>query len=129
MDYYGALNVTKASNASEIKSKYRRLALQYHPDKLQGLDKKIIKRAEENFKIIAEGKEVGSSASSRGHDRLGGRGGEPELSSLSSLVFTQGLTLPLVSSSLASLQQPQRRKVTDRKPATRNACSTGQIAF
>ena len=58
MDYYGALNVTKSANASEIKTKYRRLALQYHPDKLQGLDKKTQKRAEENFKIIAEGKEV-----------------------------------------------------------------------
>lgn len=62
MDYYGALNVTKAANASEIKSKYRRLALQYHPDKLQGLDKKLQRRAEDNFKIIAEGKEVGARA-------------------------------------------------------------------
>ena len=31
MDYYGALNVTKEANSTEIKSKYRRLALQYHP--------------------------------------------------------------------------------------------------
>jgi len=40
VDYYGALNVTTGSNSSEIKTKYRRLALQYHPDKLGGLPKK-----------------------------------------------------------------------------------------
>ena len=34
VDYYGALNVTSRANATEIKSKYRRLALQFHPDKL-----------------------------------------------------------------------------------------------
>jgi DnaJ-class molecular chaperone len=33
-DYYGALNVTRAANATEIAKKYRRLALHYHPDKL-----------------------------------------------------------------------------------------------
>lgn len=71
MDYYGALNVTKAANASEIKSKYRRLALQYHPDKLQGLEKKQQRRAEDNFKIIAEGKEVGEPG------RMGGGGWLP----------------------------------------------------
>ena len=65
MDYYGALNVTSAANASEIKTKYRRLALQYHPDKLLGLPKKEARRAEENFKIIAEGKEVLTNPTTR----------------------------------------------------------------
>ena len=37
MDYYGALNVTSGSNATEFESKYRRLARKYHPDKLMGL--------------------------------------------------------------------------------------------
>jgi DnaJ-class molecular chaperone len=31
VDYYGALNVSTAANTSEIKTKYRRLALLYHP--------------------------------------------------------------------------------------------------
>ena len=57
-DYYGALNVTKSANATEIKSKYRRLALQFHPDKLGHLSDRERRVAEENFKIIAEGKEV-----------------------------------------------------------------------
>merc|ERR1719199_1355465 len=58
VDYYGALNVTASSNATEIRGKYRRLALQYHPDKLQHLPKSQKRKAEENFKIIAEGKEI-----------------------------------------------------------------------
>lgn len=33
MDYYAVLGVTKNANDQEIKSSYRRLALQYHPDK------------------------------------------------------------------------------------------------
>ena len=58
VDYYGALNVTSSANATEIRGKYRRLALQYHPDKLSHLPKSKRRKAEENFKIIAEGKEV-----------------------------------------------------------------------
>ena len=58
VDYYGALNVTSSANATEIRGKYRRLALQYHPDKLSHLPKSTRRKAEENFKIIAEGKEV-----------------------------------------------------------------------
>ena len=54
-DYYGALNVTKSANATEIKSKYRRLALQFHPDKLGHLSDRERRVAEENFKVIAEG--------------------------------------------------------------------------
>ena len=50
-DYYGALNVSKSANATEIKSKYRRLALQYHPDKLGHLTKSQQKSAEKIFKV------------------------------------------------------------------------------
>ena len=53
-DYYGALNVTRAANATEIAKKYRRLALQYHPDKLVRLPKHEHKKAELLFKEIAE---------------------------------------------------------------------------
>jgi DnaJ-class molecular chaperone len=50
-DYYGALNVSKSANATEIKSKYRRLALQYHPDKLGHLTTSQQKSAEKIFKV------------------------------------------------------------------------------
>jgi len=65
VDYYGALNVTSSANATEIRGKYRRLALQYHPDKLSHLPKSKRRKAEENFKIIAEGKEVLSDPGTR----------------------------------------------------------------
>ena len=58
VDYYGALNVTSRANATEIKSKYRRLALQFHPDKLGHLGARERKVAEDSFKVLAEGKEV-----------------------------------------------------------------------
>ena len=64
-DYYGALNVTRAANATEIAKKYRRLALQYHPDKLVHLPKHEHKRAEATFKEIAEAKEVLSDGKTR----------------------------------------------------------------
>ena len=64
-DYYGALNVTRAANATEIAKKYRRLALQYHPDKLVHLPKHEHKRAEATFKEIAEAKEVLSDRETR----------------------------------------------------------------
>ena len=32
-DYYEVLEVTKTADKTEIKSAYRRLAIQYHPDK------------------------------------------------------------------------------------------------
>lgn len=64
-DYYGALNVTRAANATEIAKKYRRLALQYHPDKLVRLPKHEHKKAELLFKEIAEAKEVLSDPETR----------------------------------------------------------------
>ena len=57
-DFYGALNVTINSNTTEISKKYRRLAIQYHPDKLQHLSKSEQKKAEATFKEIAEAKEI-----------------------------------------------------------------------
>ncbi len=49
MEYYKILGVEKSSTADEIKKAYRKLALQYHPDKNPGN-----KQAEEKFKEINE---------------------------------------------------------------------------
>ena len=47
-DYYEVLGVTKATGKDEIKSAYRKLALQYHPDRNKSAG------AEEKFKEISE---------------------------------------------------------------------------
>ncbi|MBF0209370.1 MAG: molecular chaperone DnaJ [Desulfamplus sp.] len=48
-DYYEILGVSKDATKDEIKSKYRKLAIQYHPDKNPGN-----KEAEEKFKEASE---------------------------------------------------------------------------
>lgn len=48
-DYYKTLGVSKGAGADEIKKAYRKLALQYHPDR-----NKDDKGAEEKFKQISE---------------------------------------------------------------------------
>lgn len=47
-DYYEILGVDKKASADDIKSSYRKLAMQYHPDKNKSPD------AEEKFKEISE---------------------------------------------------------------------------
>ena len=52
-DYYEVLGVGKNADAAEIKKKYRKIAMKYHPDRNPN-DKK----AEEKFKEAAEAYEV-----------------------------------------------------------------------
>src|SRR6476620_1039423 len=77
-DYYEILGVAKGASADEIKKSYRKVAMQYHPDRNPG-----DKSAEEKFKEAAEAYEVLSDSDKRAqYDRFGhagvsgnGRGG------------------------------------------------------
>ena len=75
-DYYEVLGVAKGATEDEIKKAYRKLAIQYHPDKNPDNPE-----AEEKFKEAAEAYEVLSNQEKRqrydqfGHQGLGGNGG------------------------------------------------------
>lgn len=79
-DYYKVLSVDRKASADDIRKAYRKLAMQYHPDKNPG-DKK----AEEKFKEINEAYQVLSDETKRArYDQLGSaysdfrtRGGRP----------------------------------------------------
>jgi molecular chaperone DnaJ len=69
-DYYEVLGVQKNANDQQIKSAYRKLALQYHPDRNQGN-----KDAEEKFKEAAEAYAILADAEKRTrYDRFGHAG-------------------------------------------------------
>lgn len=66
-DYYEVLGVAKTATADEIKKAYRKLAMQYHPDRNPG-----DKEAEEKFKEAAEAYDVLSDPEKRSrYDQFG----------------------------------------------------------
>lgn len=75
-DYYEILGVARDADQDAIKKAYRKLAIQFHPDKNPGN-----KEAEEKFKEAAGAYEVLSDTQKRaqydrfGHDAFTGRGG------------------------------------------------------
>lgn len=54
LDPYTILGIAPGASKEEIKAAYRRLAAQYHPDKVQHLGKDFQKMAEERFKEIQQ---------------------------------------------------------------------------
>jgi curved DNA-binding protein CbpA len=77
-DYYELLQVERTATDSEIKTSYRKLAMQYHPDRNPNNPE-----AEEKFKACSEAYQVLSDADKRaaydryGHAGVNGSGGFP----------------------------------------------------
>ena len=70
-DYYEVLGVAKGAAADEIKKSYRKIALQFHPDRNPGN-----KESEEKFKEAAEAYDTLSNPDKRAqYDRFGHAGG------------------------------------------------------
>lgn len=78
-DYYEILGVSRSATKEELKKAYRKLAMQYHPDRNPG-----DKESEEKFKEAAEAYEVLNDDNKRarydrfGHDGLRGSGAGSE---------------------------------------------------
>lgn len=76
-DYYDVLGISKQANADEMKKAYRKMAIQFHPDKNPG-----DKAAEDKFKEAAEAYEVLSNPDKKakydrfGHQAMGGGGSQ-----------------------------------------------------
>src|SRR5687767_7520300 len=66
-DYYKILGVPRSAGQDDIRKAYRKLAMQFHPDRNPG-----DKQAEERFKEINEAYQVLNDPQKRSHyDRLG----------------------------------------------------------
>ena len=66
-DYYELLGVSKSADEKEIKRAYKKLAMQYHPDRTKG-----DKEKEEKFKEIQEAYEILSDKQKRAnYDQYG----------------------------------------------------------
>jgi molecular chaperone DnaJ len=73
-DYYEVLGIEKGASVEEVKKAYRKMAIQFHPDKNPGDHS-----AEEKFKEATEAYEVLSDADKRGrYDQFGFAGIDPQ---------------------------------------------------
>ncbi len=71
-DFYSVLGVSRAANSDEIKKAYRKLAMQFHPDKNPGN-----KKAEERFKEISEAYDtLGDDKKRETYDQFGHAGSQ-----------------------------------------------------
>lgn len=91
-DFYATLGVARDASDDDIKKAYRRLAMQYHPDKNNGS-----KEAEEKFKEITEAYDVLRDANKRAaYDRYGEeglRGGGPGMGGFHHVDLSEALNI------------------------------------
>lgn len=74
-DYYEVLGVDKQASAQDIKKAYRKVAMQYHPDRQNGKSDAEKKEAEDKFKEAAEAYSVLSDEDKRRkYDQFGFNG-------------------------------------------------------
>ena len=72
-NYYDILGVSKSASEAEIKKAYKKMAMQYHPDRNKG-DKK----AEAKFKEVNEAYQTLSDTSKKkNYDQFGSSDGNP----------------------------------------------------
>jgi molecular chaperone DnaJ len=90
-DYYEILGVSKDSEQDAIKKAYRKLAMQYHPDRNPG-----DKTSEDKFKEAASAYEVLSDPQKRaaydryGHQAFAGGGGGPQFQNMEDIFSSFG---------------------------------------
>lgn len=85
-DYYDVLSVARGASEEDIKKAYRKLAIQFHPDRNPGN-----KEAEESFKEVNEAYQVLSDAERRAqYDRYGHAAFQNPQSGGFGFEFTQG---------------------------------------
>ena len=53
-DPYKVLGIERSATDEEVKKAYRRLAMKYHPDKVEGMGEEVKKKAEAQFREINE---------------------------------------------------------------------------
>ena len=58
LDPYEVLGINPTASDDEIKKAYRRLAMKYHPDKVEGMGEEVKKQAEAQFRKINEAYET-----------------------------------------------------------------------
>lgn len=77
-DYYNILGLKKGASDEDIKKSFRKLAVQYHPDKWANASEEEKKNAEEKFKEINEAHDVLSDPEKRkNYDMFGDPNGQP----------------------------------------------------
>ena len=89
-DYYDVLGVSKTASAAELKSAYRKLALEWHPDRNKSAE------AESKFKEINEAYQVLSDPKKKTtYDQFGHAAFDPASGGMGGNPFTGAFPTPL----------------------------------